>query len=150
MEFDPPAMPTELMIVRYFEKNLKPSIKAEINQDATHLDNYEELVAKAVRTKAKAGLQPSFYLWEIDPQVLWGSWPAHTTVYKVQTQGAVNCGDRSKASKAPASTQKSKASDKARKNKKKRHHSDKRNSKEFKDSSPPASGVNAAEISGSG
>ena len=47
---------------RYFEKGLKLSIKAKIDQDATHLNNYEELVAKAVRTKAKAGLQPSFYI----------------------------------------------------------------------------------------
>ena len=32
-------------MIRYFEKGLKPSIKAEINQDATHLDNYEKLIA---------------------------------------------------------------------------------------------------------
>ena len=56
MEFDPPAAPTELFMVRYFEEGLKPSIKAKIDQDATHLDNYEELVAKMVRAKAKVGL----------------------------------------------------------------------------------------------
>ena len=62
MEFDPAATPTESTMVRYFEKGLKPSIKAEMDQDATHLDDYEELVAKAVRAKAKAGLQPSSYI----------------------------------------------------------------------------------------
>ena len=56
MEFDPAAAPTESTMVRYFEEGLKPSIKAEMDQDATHLDNYEELVAKAVRVEAKAGL----------------------------------------------------------------------------------------------
>ena len=56
MEFDPAATPTESTMVRYFEEGLKPSIKAKMDQDATYLDNYEELVVKAVRAKAKAGL----------------------------------------------------------------------------------------------
>ena len=73
MEFDPATAPTESIIVRYFEEGLKPSIKAEMDQDATHLDNYEELVAKAVRAKAKAGLRPSFYIRETDIQVLRGN-----------------------------------------------------------------------------
>ena len=72
-------------MVRYFEEGLKPSIKAEIDQDASHLDNYEELVAKAVRAKAKAGLQPSSYIQETDQQVPRGNGPAHTTAHKVQT-----------------------------------------------------------------
>ena len=33
MEFDPAAAPTEVTMVRYFEEDLKPSIKAEMNQD---------------------------------------------------------------------------------------------------------------------
>ena len=53
-------------MVRYFEKELKPSIKAKMNQDATHLDDYEELVSKAIRAKAKAGLRPSSYVREAD------------------------------------------------------------------------------------
>ena len=56
MEFDPAAASTESTIVRYFEKGLKPTIKTEMDKDATHLDDYEELVAKAVRVEAKAGL----------------------------------------------------------------------------------------------
>ena len=46
MEFDPAAAPMESTMVRYFEEGLKPSIKAEIDQNATHLDDYEELVVK--------------------------------------------------------------------------------------------------------
>ena len=53
-------------MVRYFEEGLKPSIKAEIDQNAFYLDNYEELVAKTVRAEAKAGLRPSFYVRETD------------------------------------------------------------------------------------
>ena len=53
-------------MVRYFEEGLKPSIKAKMDQDASHLDNYEELVARAVRAEAKAGLRLSSYVKETD------------------------------------------------------------------------------------
>ena len=135
-------------MVRYFEKGLKPSIKAEMNQDATHLDNYEELVAKVVRAKVKTGLRPSFYVWETDFQVFQGSQPTHSTVNKVQTEGVVSCGDDSKASKDPASNsvQDSEPSNKAKKDKKKKHHWDKKDSRKPKDSTIPASEINAAEV----
>ena len=57
---------------------------------------------------------------ETDIQVLQGSRPAHTTAHKVQTQGVMHHGEDAKAFKTPASTSKSKFSDKARKNKKKK------------------------------
>ena len=53
-------------MIRYFEKGLKPSIKAEIDHNASHLDDYKELVSKAVRVEAKAGLRPSSYVSETD------------------------------------------------------------------------------------
>ena len=56
MEFDLAAIFTESRIVKYFEEGLKPSIKAKIDQDATYLNDYEELVTKAVRAKTKTGL----------------------------------------------------------------------------------------------
>lgn len=56
MEFDLAALSMEFTMVKYFEEGLKLSIKAEIDQDNTRLVNYKELVAKAVRAKAKAGL----------------------------------------------------------------------------------------------
>ena len=124
-------------MVRYFEEGLKPSIKAEMDQDATHLDDYEELVAKAVRAEAKAGLQPSSYIRETDIQVLRGNRPAHTIVHKVWTQEAVS---REARGKDPTSTLTSASndlapSDKARKNKKKKQYRDKRDSRESRDTS---------------
>ena len=56
IESDPIAVQTESTMVKYFEEGLNPSIKAEIDQNATHLDNYEELVVKAIKTEAKASL----------------------------------------------------------------------------------------------
>ena len=85
IEFDPLTAPTESTMVRYFEEGLKPFIIAEMDQDASHLDDYEELVAEAVRSKAMAGLQPSSYIRETDQQVLRGNRPTHTTAHKVQT-----------------------------------------------------------------
>ena len=129
-------------MVKYFEESLKPSIKAEIDQDASHLDDYEELVAKAVRAEAKAGLRPSSYVRETNQQVSQGNRPAYTTAHKVQTQGAMNdhCGDESKAKASmPTFTQNSEPSDKSRKDKKKKQHKAKRDS-------IPATGVNKAEV----
>ena len=151
IEFDPAATSTESTIVRYFKKGLKPSIKNEINQDATHLNNYKKLVAKAVRAEAKASLQLSFYVQKTDPQIPRGSWLAHTTAHKVQTQGAVkdHCEDKSKA-KNPVSTpaQDSKPFNKAKKDKKKKQYRDKKNFREPRDFTILAFGVNAAKVKG--
>ena len=72
-------------MVKYFVKDLKPSIKAEMNRVASHLDDYEELIAEAKKAKAKASLQPSSYIRETDQQVLQENQSAHTTAHKVQT-----------------------------------------------------------------
>ena len=64
MKFELTAISTESILVRYFEKDLKPSIKAEIDQDNSQELDYEKQVAKAVISKAKAGLQTSFYIQE--------------------------------------------------------------------------------------
>ena len=85
LEFDQVAAPTEVTMVRYFEKGLKASIKTEMDQDNSQLIDYEELVAKAVKAKAKAGLRPSFYVQKTDLSCLQGNRPAYITTNKVQT-----------------------------------------------------------------
>ena len=72
-------------MVRYFEEGLKPSIKAEMDQDDSQLIDYEKLVAKAVRAEAKAGLRPSSHVRETNLSCLRGNRPSHTTAHKVQT-----------------------------------------------------------------
>ena len=129
-----------------------------MDQINSQLIDYKELVAKAVRAEAKAGLRPSFYMWETDLSCLQGNWSAHTTMHKVQTQGVVkdHCGDDFKASKgsastpASASTQDSEPSDKAKKNKKKKYWQNKRDSKEPKNSINPAFGVNGPRLEARG
>ena len=99
-----------------------------MDQDASHLDDYEELVAKALRAKAKAGLRPSSYIQETDHQVPRGNQLAHTTAHKVQTQRAIkdHCGNDSKAKVSTSiqevitqRTNDAEGSEKARKEKKK-------------------------------
>ena len=85
LEYDPVATPMEVTIVRYFEESLKPFIKAEMDQDNSQLIDYEELVAKAVRAEAKAGLCPSLYVRETNLNCLQGNRPAHTNANKVQS-----------------------------------------------------------------
>ena len=43
-------------MVKYFKESLKPSIKTEMDQDTAHLHDYEKLVTKTVRAKAKMSL----------------------------------------------------------------------------------------------
>ena len=153
LEYDPVAAPTEVTMVRYFEEGLKPSIKAEMDQDNSQLIDYEELVAKAVRAEAKAGLRPSSYVRETDLSCLRGNRPAHTTAHKVQTQGAGkdHRGDDSKTSKGSAPTPATSTQDsEPSKDKKKKYWPGKKDSKEPKNSTSPASGVNAAEVGGKG
>ena len=125
LEFDLVAIPTKVTMVRYFEEDLKPSIKAEMGQDDSQLINYKELVVKAVRFEAKTGLRPSSYVQKTDLNCLQRNRPDHTTTHKVQTQKAVNRGDDSRTSKGPTSTPASAStvsepSEKARKDKKKK------------------------------
>ena len=130
-------------MVRHFEDGLKPFVKAKMDEDASHLDDYEELIAKAVGSEAKVGLQPSSYIRETNQQASWGNWLAHITAHKIQTQGAIknHCWDKSKAKvPVPNSTQNSDPSDKARKDKKKKQH------KAKQEASAPATRVNAAQI----
>ena len=77
-----------------------------MDQDDFQLIDYEELIAKAVRTEAKAGLRPNFYMQETDLSCLWGNCPAHTSAHKVQTQRTVkdHRNDDSKAFKGSTFT----------------------------------------------
>ena len=148
----------KVTMIRYSEEGLKPSIKAKIDQNDSRLIDYEKLIAKAVRAKAKAGLRPSSYIRETDLSCLQGNRPAHTTAYKVQTQRVVknHRGDDFKASKGSASTpvsastQDFEPSNKVKKDKKKKYWQGKRDSKKPKDSTNPAFGVNAAEVRSKG
>lgn len=87
IKFNPAtALFIEFTMIKYFEKGLKPSVKAEIDQNTTQLDNYKVLVAKAVKIEAKANLRPSSYIQKTNQNCLQGNHLAYTIAHKVQTQ----------------------------------------------------------------
>lgn len=59
-----------------------------MEQRGRELDSREELVEKAVDVEAKAGLQPTSFVIEIDQRCPRGNRLAHTTVAKFPTQGS--------------------------------------------------------------
>ena len=84
IKFDPECATEEGMIIWYFRKGFRPSVKVEMEQCGQKLDSFKELVEKAVDAKAKAALWPRFYTCETDQCYLRGSRPSAA---KVSTQG---------------------------------------------------------------
>ena len=72
-------------MVHYFEEGLKPSIKAQIDQDAQQLDSFEDLVTKTVKAKVKADLRPSLYVRKTDYYCPQGSRLAHLIAHRIKT-----------------------------------------------------------------
>ena len=56
-EFDSVAAPYEDIMIRYFRKGLRPSIRAQLDVRDRNLDSWDEVVDKTVNAKAKARLQ---------------------------------------------------------------------------------------------
>lgn len=67
-------------------EDLKFFIKAFIEQQSQESDNWEALLKKTMKVKAKVGLQPISYIPEIDHWYLQGHNPYHIITTKVQTQ----------------------------------------------------------------
>ena len=70
-------------MICYFRKGLKPSVQAKIEQRGWELNNFEELVQKAVDVKAKVILQPRSYICDTDQYCLRDSHPAYSTTAKI-------------------------------------------------------------------
>ncbi len=75
-EFDPTGAPNVTTLIRYFQEGLRPSIWAQLNHRKQDLDGWEEVVEKAGNTKAKANLQPLFYVRDIDARCPKGHRPS--------------------------------------------------------------------------
>lgn len=66
LEFDANGAPKESDLIRYFQEALKPSIKAEMENQADEYEDWDELVRKTVTAEAKAALRPASYIREMD------------------------------------------------------------------------------------
>ena len=84
IEFNPDNALEKGTMIQYFLKNLRPSVQVKIEQHGQELDSFEEIVEKAVDTKAKAVLKPCSYTRDTDQHCLQGSWPS---IAKTNAQG---------------------------------------------------------------
>ena len=88
LEFDPIWTPNKLTIICYFRKDLKPSIKVEMEQQDRKFIDFEEMMLKVVNAEAKVGLRSSTMVRKSDACCPRGHRPSHNTFSKVQTQGS--------------------------------------------------------------
>ena len=75
-EFDPAATPNEEIMIRYFQEGLRPSVRAQLDARGRDLDSWEEAVEKAVNAEAKALLQSSSSICDMDSRCPKGNRPA--------------------------------------------------------------------------
>ena len=75
-------------MICYFRKDLKPSIKVEMEQQDWESMDFEEMVQKKVNAEAKAGLRSSTMVRKSDAYCLKGHRSSHNTSAKVQTKGS--------------------------------------------------------------
>ena len=75
-EFDPDATPNEETMIRYFREGLRPSVRAQLDTRGRNHDSWEEAVKKAVNAEAKALLQSSSSIRNMDSRCPRGNRPA--------------------------------------------------------------------------
>ena len=82
-EFDPIRTPDKLTMICYFRKDLKPSIKVEMEQQDRESIDFEEMVQKVVNAEVKADLRSSTMVRESDARWLKCHRPSNNTASKV-------------------------------------------------------------------
>ena len=75
-------------MICYFQEDLKPSIKVEMEQQDWESTNFEEMVQRAVNAKVKTDLRSSTMVRELDTHCPRGHRRSHNTSSKVQTQSS--------------------------------------------------------------
>ena len=58
LEYNPVGAPTKLTILRYFRESLQLSVLAELKHRDLNLESFDQMVKKAVNTKAKSAPRP--------------------------------------------------------------------------------------------
>ena len=143
-------------MLRYFQEGLRPFILAELQNEDLKLENFVQIVKKAVVAEAKANLQPRSTTCNMDQHCLQGSRSANTTAAKASNQGnsqgqlikdprveeaqarspeSLTASHRSNNSESSARARRDKKKDRRRYNQRQRQQK----------GSTPATGVNTAE-----
>ena len=143
LEYDPVGAPTKPTMLRYFWEGLKPSVLAELEHRDLKLESFDQMVKKAVNTKAKSALRSRFSTKEMDQNCPRGNRPANSTVAKSQGSAMKDPRLEEPMVRGTESSgfQRSESSEKAWKEKKKEQH---RRDRECRERSTLATGVNSA------
>ena len=148
LAYDPVGAPTEPTMLRYFQEGLRPSILAELQNEDHELENFLQIVKKAVAAKAKANLRLRATTKDMDQHCPRGSRSANSTAAKNQSQSIKDPQEEEPKIRAPESTtprsSNPESSAKARREKKDRRRREQRD-RRGQEGSTPATGVNAAE-----
>lgn len=86
VEFETIGAPDKSTIIRYFQKDLKPSIKIEIKQQDQALTRLEEIMRKTVNAEAKVGPKSSTMIQNLDICCPRSYCSSYAPFLKVQTQ----------------------------------------------------------------
>lgn len=68
LKYNPIGAPTEPILLRYFWKDLRPSILAKLQNEDLEQKCFVQIIKKAVVPKANVNLQPWATIQEIDQQ----------------------------------------------------------------------------------
>ena len=85
LAYNPIGAPAKFTMLRYFQKGLRPSILAKLQNENHELENFFQIVKKAVAAKAKANLRSWATIKNIDQYCPQGSWSANSTAAKAST-----------------------------------------------------------------
>ena len=156
LEYNLIRAPTEPTMLRYFRECLRPSILAELQNEDLELENFVQIVKKAVVAEAKANLRPRATTRDMDQHCPRGSRSANTTAAKASSQDNSQGQsikdprvEESKARSPKSSTTSqrsnhSESSARARRDKKKDRRRNNQRQRQ-QEGSTPATGVNTAE-----
>lgn len=82
VKFDEKRALVEASLIRFFRKDFRPSIRAQMEPRSEEYDSWDDLVEKTIAAEAKASLQPFYYSCNIDNRCPKGNRPSHMTLLK--------------------------------------------------------------------
>ena len=104
LAYNPVKAQAESTMLRYFQEGLRLSILAELQNEDHELENFLQIVMKAVAAKAKANIRSRAITKDIDQHCLWGSQSANSTAAKNQGQSIKDPQEEKPKVRAPEST----------------------------------------------
>lgn len=85
LKYNPVRAPAEPTMLKYFWEGLRLSILAKLQNKNLELENFVQIVKKAIVVEAKANLRARATTHNMDQHCLQDFWSTHTTAAKANT-----------------------------------------------------------------